>query len=375
MHAARAGRQALLLRPDVPPRAAAEGPPAPVLADRRRGASAATMPAADAEVLLLLHDLLARPRRRATPRCWSTRSAIATCRPAYRDALVAWGRAHVAELCDDCERRLEQNPLRLLDCKQPGCAAIRDSAPRMVDHLCAPCRAHFDARAASCSRREGVRPRLAPVHGARPRLLLPHRLRGVGRRGSARRTRVGGGGRYDGLVKGLGGPGRRRRRLRARRRAPGDRRSASAPAHAAVRRVRHRAARRRRPRRRPCAWRIACGAPACASRSSRGERSLKSQMRHADKLGARYVVILGEDELAGGRVTVRDMAERARPAAGARRSSATAPRSCAPRWRARRPRGRRWSDRHDARSARRLAAHSIYCGAPRATDDRPRRSR
>ena len=67
------------------------------------------------------------------------------CRPAYRAALVAWGQAHAAGLCADCLRRLEQNPLRLLDCKQAGCAALRDGAPppRMVEHACAACAAHF----------------------------------------------------------------------------------------------------------------------------------------------------------------------------------------------------------------------------------------
>ena len=76
-------------------------------------------------------------------------------------ALIEWGRAHLAELCEDCVRRLNQNPLRLLDCKQPGCLALRETAPRMVDHTCADCRAHFD-RVLDLLAAEGVATRLQP---------------------------------------------------------------------------------------------------------------------------------------------------------------------------------------------------------------------
>ena len=67
----------------------------------------------------------------------------AECRPAYREVLVAYLTAHRSELCDEHRDRIEVNPLRVLDCKRPGCAGVTKDAPRMLDHLCDPCRAHF----------------------------------------------------------------------------------------------------------------------------------------------------------------------------------------------------------------------------------------
>jgi histidyl-tRNA synthetase len=263
-------------------------------------------PAADAEVLFLLYDLL-RDFGIDGAEVQINSLGCRACRPAYRGALVAWGRAHAAELCADCLRRLDQNPLRLLDCKQPGCAVIRDGAPRMVDHYCVECRTHFERVLA-----------LLDAHGVRPR-LQPYMVRGldyycrtafeVVAHGLGAQNALGGGGRYDGLVKDLGGPdiagvgfalGVERLAIVL----GGDPAAAAtapefviaplgADAEVAATRLAHRLRR--------------AGARV---EVEPGGRSLKSQMRHAGKLGARYVVLLGEDELASGRVTVRDMAAR-----------------------------------------------------------------
>jgi histidyl-tRNA synthetase len=261
-------------------------------------------PAADAEVLLLLHDLL---------RDFGVGGAVVhinslgdrTCRPAYREALVSWGRGHAGELCADCVRRLEQNPLRLLDCKQPGCLAIRESAPRMLDQLCDPCRTHFE-RVLALLAAQGVQPQLQPymVRG------LDYYCRTafeVVAQGLGSQNALGGGGRYDGLVKDLGGAdvagvgfalGVERLAI-----VLGDQPAAAVPEFviAPMGAVAEEAAAALAHRLRRAGARVEV---------EPGERSLKSQMRHAGKLGARYVVLLGEDELASGRVTVRDMAER-----------------------------------------------------------------
>lgn len=127
----------------------------------------------------------------------------ATCRPAYRAALVAYFSAHQDRLTDDSRRRLELNPLRVLDDKELDPALAAD-APRSIDHLCDACRAHFDA----------VR---ALLDAAGVRYELDHRLvRGLdyytrttfevfvaGRRGQ--QQALAGGGRYDGLAELLGG--------------------------------------------------------------------------------------------------------------------------------------------------------------------------
>src|SRR5207247_2236574 len=69
----------------------------------------------------------------------------AKCRPAYIARLSEYFLKHLEGLCADCRRRLATNPLRLLDEKRPECQAVLDGAPRSADHLCAECRAHFEA--------------------------------------------------------------------------------------------------------------------------------------------------------------------------------------------------------------------------------------
>ena len=264
--------------------------------------------AADAEILLLLYDLLA-DLGVAGAEVQINTLGDSVCRPAYRAAVTEWGRAHLDELCDDCKRRLEHNPLRLLDCKHPGCAAIRHTAPRMLDQCCSACRAHFD-RVLELLAAEGIEPRLQPymVRG------LDYYCRTafeVVAPGLGAQNALGGGGRYDGLVRDLGGPdvpgigfalGVERLAI-----VLGEAGAEAAPEFIVA----------------PLGAAAEPIATALAHRLRRGGarvdvepagRSLKSQMRHAAKLGARYVIILGEDELASGTVTVRDMeAKRDRP--------------------------------------------------------------
>ncbi|HYV66113.1 MAG TPA: histidine--tRNA ligase, partial [Myxococcales bacterium] len=68
----------------------------------------------------------------------------AKCRPAYRTALQQYLRANTAELCEDCKKRVETNPIRVLDCKNPQCQEVAARAPKMDEFLCAECREHFE---------------------------------------------------------------------------------------------------------------------------------------------------------------------------------------------------------------------------------------
>jgi len=262
-------------------------------------------PASDAEVLLLLYDLLAAFAIEGAEVLVNSLGCH-NCRPGYREALVAWGRAHFAELCADCQRRIDHNPLRLLDCKQPGCRAIRDSAPRMIDAQCEDCRAHFD-RVLELLAAEGARPRLDPymVRG------LDYYCRTafeVTAPGLGSQNAIGGGGRYDGLVRDLGGPdvagvgfalGMERLVLALGERAEDDDRPEFllAPLGSAAETAAFRLAHRLRR-------------DGVRAEVGSGKKSLKSQMRQADKLGVRWVLILGEDELAAEAATVRDMEAR-----------------------------------------------------------------
>lgn len=125
-------------------------------------------------------------------------------RPAYKAALVAFLKPLEDKLCQNCRRRIETNPLRVLDCKVPACKAATETAPKLTDHLSPFAREHFEA----------VR---ATLDGLRiPYLLNPRLVRGldyytlttfeVTTTHLGAQNAVGAGGRYDGLVEVLGGP-------------------------------------------------------------------------------------------------------------------------------------------------------------------------
>jgi len=126
------------------------------------------------------------------------------CRPAYREALVKSLEANREQLCDLCKRRLEQNPLRILDCKNAECKALRKQAPAITGFLCQSCREHFEQVQAGL-RLLGRPFRVDPtmVRG------LDYYTRTVFEINSSRlgaQAQVCGGGRYDNLVEELGGP-------------------------------------------------------------------------------------------------------------------------------------------------------------------------
>ncbi len=224
------------------------------------------------------------------------------CRPAYVECLREALRGRAAAMCADCQRRAETNPLRVLDCKVPEDQATIEGLPKITDHLCEECRGHFAE----------VRRQLA-VLGI-PYTLNPRLVRGldyyvrttfeVTSDALGAQSSVLGGGRYDGLVKDLGGPD-----------VPGigfavgmERLVSLVPAEPAPSR---------------CDVFLMPLAPSALDRALRLQaalrraglralldpegRSFKSRMKQADKLGARLVAILGDDEIARGVWTVRDM--------------------------------------------------------------------
>lgn len=126
------------------------------------------------------------------------------CRPPFRDKLVEFLQRQQEELCDDCRRRLELNPLRVFDCKLASCQAALDKAPRPVDHLCQDCSAHFAAVLADL-RHTGtpvtVNSRLVRGLDYYSRTTFEYTSEALGAQDS-----LGGGGRYDYLIQELGGP-------------------------------------------------------------------------------------------------------------------------------------------------------------------------
>ena len=231
------------------------------------------------------------------------------CRPAYRDRLRAFGEEHRAELCENCRRRLEKNPLRILDCKEEGCRAATTNAPHLVDHLCAPCADHF-ARVRSLLDEAGVAYQLdwRLVRGLDYYVRTTFEVIGAG---MGAQSAIGAGGRYDGLVAQIGGPqtsgigfafGVDRLVLALQASQPDVESEVAgelapeifiAPLGAAAEAAALVVARRLRQ--------------GGVHVELDGGRSLKSLMRRADRLKARQVMILGEEELAQRRATMRDM--------------------------------------------------------------------
>ena len=158
-------------------------------------------PMADVEVISLLDGLyvdlgLSSLRLRVNS------LGDANCAPGYRTQLLAYLEAHAAEFCDEHRYKWSQNPLRILDCKRPECRKVSAGAPRLADALCDDCRRHFDEVLDGLSR--------LGISYERDDFLvrgLDYYTRTTFEYGRDTLEGVGGGGRYDGLVAALGGPG------------------------------------------------------------------------------------------------------------------------------------------------------------------------
>lgn len=126
------------------------------------------------------------------------------CRPAYRDTLKAYFESSAHELCDSCRGRLDRNPLRILDCKQPACRALTDNAPSVIDSLCDECREHF-ATVTQGLERLGANVKLDNrlVRGLDYYTKTAYEILS-GDLGA--QNAVCGGGRYDNLAEAIGGP-------------------------------------------------------------------------------------------------------------------------------------------------------------------------
>ncbi|MBW8827047.1 MAG: histidine--tRNA ligase [Acidobacteria bacterium] len=256
----------------------------------------------DVEVIALGHDYL---RQLGLHQVTLLVNSLgdATCKPAYLDAL----RAHFATrtLCDEHKERYVENPLRVLDCKREACVGASADAPRMVDNLCEPCGAHF-ARVTAGLTAAGidhtVESRLVRGLDYYTRTTFEFQADAL----DAAQSGVLGGGRYDGLVESMGGPptpgigfgsGIERVLLACDAEGvfPGPEASIDVfvvdvtggeTARDLVLELR----------------RAGLG----AERAYDG-RSMKSQMKQADRSGARLALIVGDDELAAGEVTVRPL--------------------------------------------------------------------
>lgn len=223
------------------------------------------------------------------------------CRPQYRKALKAFLKDRLHKLCEDCQRRFETNPLRILDCKKEGCRAATAAAPSPLDHLCQDCLAHFQQVKSGLDRLKipfVINQRLVRGLDYYTRTAFEVTTAKLGSQNA-----IAAGGRYDGLVEELGGPP-----------TPGIGFAMGVERIASLMKPVE------SPK--PDLFFALLGEEALrqmlpAIMQLRGEGlqieidysggSLKKQMGLSDKLGARYTLIVGENELKSGKAILRNM--------------------------------------------------------------------
>jgi len=230
------------------------------------------------------------------------------CRPYYKKLLVSYFRSRESSLCADCRRRLRENPLRILDCQEEKCQRIISQAPQMIDHLCENCHSHFKEVLEFLDEIE------LPYH------LNPYLVRGLdyytktvfeiyeeSEEGRAQGALTGGG-RYDALVKLLGG-----KDTPAVGASAGIERMIAAMKTKAIRLPQES---------RPKIYLAQLGtlakrkslrlledfrAAKIQVSESFGRDSLKAQLARADKIEVKYTLILGQKEALEGTIIIRDM--------------------------------------------------------------------
>lgn len=230
------------------------------------------------------------------------------CRPAYIQTLQDYYRPQFDRLCDDCKRRLEHNPLRLLDCKQDSCQPIIANAPHSADFLCAPCQEHW-ANLLKYLTQMGlgyeIEHRLVRGFDYYTRTVFE-----IAPPVEGRMNTLVGGGRYDGLIQELGGqptPGVGYGMGIERVIANIKRQEIQIPDYSGIKvMVAHMGEAAKLEAIRLSSELRNASIPAILGPVGRG---LRAQLRYASSINASHVVIMGDDELQKGVVQLRDLAK------------------------------------------------------------------
>lgn len=229
-----------------------------------------------------------------------------TCRAAYQKALKAYFENYKSELCETCKGRLDRNPMRILDCKSPVCSKIAAGAPKILDFLCDDCRAHFDAVQQYLNAMQidfTVNPEIVRGLDYYTRTVFEFVSNEIGAQGT-----VCGGGRYDGLLEELGGKpmpacgfGMGLERLLLLMDAQNtpfpDRKGCDIYFASMGDKANLEAAR----------LALDLRNEGLAAQFDTVGRGLKAQMKYADKSGALYTVVLGDNELETRKAQLKNM--------------------------------------------------------------------
>ncbi|MCQ2454732.1 MAG: histidine--tRNA ligase [Clostridia bacterium] len=265
----------------------------------------AASPAADAEVISVANQVL---RTIGIEKISLEINSIGcpTCRKEYQKALKDYFNANIEELCDTCKDRLTRNPMRILDCKSPVCSKLSENAPKVIDFLCDDCKEHFEgvkAHLDAAGLKYTVNPQIVRGLDYYTRTVFEFVSGDIGAQST-----VCGGGRYDGLVAQMGGSntpalgfGMGIERLlllleNQKTELPADSKCdlyiAPMGEKAAVK------ATQLATKLRFDGFEVAtdvCG------------RGLKAQMKFADKIGAKFNIVLGDNELETNKAIIKNM--------------------------------------------------------------------
>ena len=262
-------------------------------------------PAADAEVIGIANDIFSFLGVRGL-KLEINSIGCPTCRKEYHKALREYFESRKDELCHTCLDRLERNPMRILDCKSPVCSEIAKDAPKALDYLCDECRTHFDSVQKYLKAMDipfTVEPSIVRGLDYYTKTVFEFVSTEIGAQGT-----VCGGGRYDGLVEEIGG--------------------AHTPALGFAMGIERLLLLMEKqglpfPEREKCSLYIATmgekasfkAASIASSLRREGlevqfdvvSRSVKAQMKYANKLGAAFTVVIGDSELESGIVKLKNM--------------------------------------------------------------------
>jgi histidyl-tRNA synthetase len=262
-------------------------------------------PVVDAEMVSLL-DLFFRELGLKETSLRINSIGCPTCRTEYNQKLKEYLKPHLDKLCDTCQTRYDKNPLRIIDCKEPGCRPYVQEAPALLDNLCPDCQAHFNG---FCNNLDELGLKYTIDKGIvrgldyYTRTVFEFVSEHVGTQGT-----ICGGGRYDGLVAEMGGQptpgigfalGVERLLMELQQQQATMPEPAGITVYIAVLGSGAAAEARR--------WTLRLRTLGVRAETDLLQRSLKAQLKYAGKLGVRYTVVIGEDEIKTGKIKFKDM--------------------------------------------------------------------
>lgn len=232
----------------------------------------------------------------------------AECRKKYNAALKAYLAERADLMCDTCKERYDKNPLRILDCKEEGCRALCASAPKIIDYLCDDCKAHFNDLQQYLTL-AGISFKINPfiVRGLDyyTRTVFEFVTTDLGSQGT-----VCGGGRYDNLVSQLGGAsvpcvgfGMGVERLLMLMEAKGVLPENDEKPHLYIASMGEKAFKK------AFSLCVALRAAGVSCEIDHMGKSVKAQFKYADKIGAKFVLTIGENELENGKAGLKRMSD------------------------------------------------------------------